>query len=129
MSNANIIGWTIFLWIIYLRLVTVRLVTQVRDGKLVVALRGLWRARQIPLADIRSTEVVTYDPLRDYGGYGIRSGRFGKAYIASSSRGVRLKLRDGAIVIVGSQRAEELSGILSSSTTQSQFGAKADRSA
>ena len=31
MSNANVIGWTMFLWLIYFRLITVRLVTEVRD--------------------------------------------------------------------------------------------------
>ena len=32
MSNANVIGWTVFLWLIYFRLITVRLVTEVRKG-------------------------------------------------------------------------------------------------
>jgi hypothetical protein len=115
MSNANIIGWTVFLWLIYLRLITVRLVTQVRDAELVIALRGLWRARHILLSDIHSVETIIYDPLRDYGGYGIRTGRFGKAYLANGRRGVRLKLADGTTLVVGSQNPDELARILSSS--------------
>ncbi len=114
MSNARVIGWTVFLWLIYLRLITVRLVTEVRDGTLVVALRGLWRSRSILLADIQSAETVTFDPERDYGGFGIRSNRDGKAYIASGHQGVRLKLANGATFVVGSQRSDELAGILSS---------------
>jgi len=51
LSNANIIGWTVFLWIIYFRLITVRLVTEVRDTELIVTLRGFWHARQILLSD------------------------------------------------------------------------------
>lgn len=129
MSNANIIGWTVFLWIIYFRLVTVRLVTQVGKDELVVTLRGFWRARHIPLRQIQSVETINYDPERDYGGYGIRTGRFGKAYIAGSKAGVRLKLADGPIVVIGSQRPAELAGVLSSSAARSQLGAKADRSA
>jgi len=115
MSNANVIGWTIFLWAIYFRLITVRLVTEAHDGKLVIALRGFWRSRRIPLNEIRSVEAISYDPVRDYGGYGIRTGRFGKAYIAGGTRGVRMKLANGATVVVGSQRPEELAAILSSS--------------
>jgi len=113
MSNGNVIGWTVFLWLIYLRLITVRLVTEVRDETLVVAMRGLWRSRRIPLADIQSADAVTFDPERDYGGFGIRSNREGKAYIASGHRGVRLKLANGATFVVGSQRPDELAGILS----------------
>lgn len=114
MSNGNVIGWTVFLWLIYLRLITVRLVTEVRDGTLVVAMRGLWRSRRIPLADIQSADTVTFDPERDYGGYGVRSNREGKAYIASGHQGVRLKLTNGGIFVVGSRRSDELAGILRS---------------
>jgi hypothetical protein len=116
MSNANVIGWTVFLWIIYFRLITVRLVTEVRDSELLVSLRGFWRPRHIRLSDIRSAEIISYDPGRDYGGYGIRSTRREKAYIASGTRGVRLKLASGATVVVGSQRFEELAGILRGSS-------------
>jgi len=114
MSNARVIGWTLFLWMVYLRLITVRLVTEVRDGTLVVAMRGLWRKRRIPLADIQSVETITFDPERDYGGYGIRSTRQEKAYIASGNRGVRLKLAQGSAVVLGSQRPSELAAVLSS---------------
>ena len=113
MSNASVIGWTVFLWIIYFRLITVRLVTDVRDSELVVSLRGFWRARHILLREIRSAEMITYDPERDYGGYGIRTGRFGTAYVAAGQRGVRLELANGATVVVGSQIAEKLAGVLS----------------
>jgi hypothetical protein len=108
MSNGNVIGWTIFLWLIYFRLLTVRLVTEVRDGTLVIALRGLWRARRVPLGDIQSVETITFDPQRDYGGYGIRSTRQGTAYLADGNQGVRLKLLNGAALVVGSQRSSEL---------------------
>lgn len=115
-SNANVIGWTIFVWAIFFRLLTVRLVTEIHDGDLVISLRGFWRSRRIRLNEIRSAEVIRYDPIRDYGGYGIQTGRFGKAYIAGGTRGVRLKLANGATVMVGSQRSEELAGFLVSQT-------------
>jgi hypothetical protein len=126
MSNANVVGWTIFLWIVYFRLITVRLVIEVRGGEvqdreLLVGLRGLWRARRVPLGDIQSVETVTFDPQRDYGGYGIRSNRQGTACIASGKRGVRLKFAKGATLVIGSQRSEELAGILSSSAKRAQI--------
>ena len=118
MSNGNVIGWTIFLWAIYFRLITVRLVIDVREGELTVGLRGLWRARRIPLNDIQSVETVTFNPIRDYGGYGIRSGRNERAYIARGNQGVRLKLTNGAALVLGSQRPEELAAVLSGSASR-----------
>jgi hypothetical protein len=113
MSNGNIIGWTIFLWIIYLRLITVRLVTEVQKWALIVSLRGFWRSRRVPFDAIVSVESVTYDPARDYGGYGVRSTREGQAYLAGGTHGIRLTLANGEKLVVGSQRADELAGILS----------------
>jgi hypothetical protein len=112
MSNASVIGWTIFLWAIFFRLITVRLVTEAHDGELGISLRGFWRSRRIPLNEIQSAEKISYDPIRDYGGYGIRTGHFGKAYIAAGTRDVRLKRASGATVVVGSQCSEELAGLL-----------------
>lgn len=108
MSNASIIGWTVFLWALYARLLTVRLGTDVRDGELILAMRGMWRRWRIPLADITSAEEISFDPVRDFGGFGIRSGRAATSYIASSHEGVLVRLSSGKTVVVGSERPAEL---------------------
>lgn len=115
MSNASVIGWTVFLWILYLRLLTVRLGTDVRDGQLVLAMRGLWRRWRIPLADISSVETITFDPVRDFGGFGIRSGRTATSYIASSHEGVMVHLSNGKALVVSSERPAELAAALGGS--------------
>jgi hypothetical protein len=112
MSNANVIGWTIFLWLIYFRLITVRLVTEIRGRELIVAMRGLWRSRRVPLDRIQSVEMIDHDPAGDFGGYGIRSTRDATAYIADGGGGVRLTLAGGAKLIVGSHRADDLAAAL-----------------
>jgi hypothetical protein len=114
MSNASLIGWTSFLWLVYLRLITVRLVTDVRSDQVTVAMRGFWRGRHIPLNEIRSVKVVAYDPVRDYGGYGIRIARGVKAYIASGNRGVRLEFANSGAVLIGSERPEDLASVINS---------------
>jgi hypothetical protein len=108
MSNADVIGWTVFVWLIYLRLITVRLVTEVRPGELRIAMRGLWRLRRVPLNGTQSVETITHDIARDYGGYGIRTIREGKAYVARGQRGVRITLAKGEQLVVGSERPDEL---------------------
>ena len=112
MSNGDVIGWTVFLWLIYFRLITVRLVTEVRQGELIIRMRGLWRLRRVPLDRIQSVETITHDIARDYGGYGFRSTRDGKAYVANGDRGVRVTLAGGEKLVVGTQRPDELARTL-----------------
>jgi len=107
-SNGDVIFLTVLLLAVYIRLITVRLVTDLTAAELSVGLRGLWRSRRVPLIAIELARPVAYDPVANYGGYGIRSGPHGMAYIASGTRGVELDLLDGGRMLVGSQRAEEL---------------------
>ena len=63
----------------------------------------------IPITDIEAVDAVRYSPLREFGGWGIRFGRGGKrAWTIRGNRAVRLKLRGGRELYVGSQRAELL---------------------
>ena len=114
MSNTGIVGWTIFLWLIYFRLITIKLVTEVRPRELSVAMRGLWRSYRISLDAAQSVRAVTFDPVGDWGGYGVRSTTRGKAYIARGNQGVELELKKGGVVLLGSQRPDELARALES---------------
>lgn len=112
MTNPSLIGWTIFLWIVYLRLLTVKLVTEVGAGEVRIAMRGLWRKSRIYVATIRLVDVVTFDPIRDWGGYGIRSNKNGRAYIAGGNEGVQLTLANGQKVLIESRGARKLAGAI-----------------
>ena len=112
LTNGDLIFLTVLLSAVYLRLNTVRLVTEVLPGEVVVRLRGIWKTRRIPAESIRSAAAIQYDPMADFGGYGIRSGRGGLAYIADGDRAVELQLQDGGKLYIGSQRADELSACI-----------------
>jgi hypothetical protein len=88
--------------------------TTVTEKELSVSFGALFPfyRRRIATADIVSSEAVTYSPLAEYGGWGIKWGRGGAALNARGNRGVRLTLRDGRRVLVGSQRPEELAEAL-----------------
>jgi hypothetical protein len=69
--------------------------------------------RSIVIDEIRCVDVVTYKPFRDFGFWGIRSGRDGeRALIARGNRGVRLELSDGSKLLIGSQRPELLAAAI-----------------
>ncbi len=69
--------------------------------------------QSLPISSIAAIEVVTYRPLADCGGWGIRRGRDGERVLnARGSRGVRLTMSDGSRLLIGSQRPEELARAL-----------------
>ena len=69
--------------------------------------------RSIPFASIRQAEPVTYRPIRQFGGWGIRFGRRGaRAYSMSGDRAVRLTLHDGSEIYLGSLEPEALAAAI-----------------
>lgn len=70
-----------------------------------------WISKRIPYSRIRETESVTYHPLAEFGGWGVRWGKDGKkAWTARGNQAVVLHLDDGTRLYVGSdspQRLEE----------------------
>ena len=49
-----------------------------------------------------------YNPLLEYGGWGVRLGPKGWGYMTSGKEGVQLRLRKGLPVLIGSARPREL---------------------
>ena len=97
LASVASVGW--FAW--------GRLVVRVEPEALEVRFTPFVR-RRVPLGEISSWQVVTYRPVRDYGGWGIRWRPGGWAYTVSGDRGVRVRLKDGREILVGSRRPEEL---------------------
>ena len=85
-----------------------KLITEVRDDSLTVRFHPLTH-QLIPYEHIKTCKVRTYHPIREYGGWGIRYGRKGKAFTVSGTLGVQLELIQGKSLLIGSQRPEELS--------------------
>jgi len=108
MSDGGLLFLTILISLVFLRLITVRLTTELRPAQLSIGLKGVWRRTRVPVAEIRSALPVTYNPAAEYGGYGIRPGPRGRAYIASGTQAVQLELGDGRKILLGSQRPAEL---------------------
>ena len=69
-------------------------------------------SESIPHADISEFQVLEYQPLREFGGWGLRYGPSGRAYSMSGSEGVRLVLQDGSQITLGSQNAEVLAAAI-----------------
>ena len=106
-SDGGLIFLSVLLTAVYFRLITVKLITELRPREIAVGLHGLWKRRRIPLEQVESARAVTYDAVADFGGYGIRSGRRGTAYIARGNQAVELTLSGGRHVFLGSAQPAE----------------------
>ena len=91
--------------------VVVRVFTEVRPGWLSVGLYPFSTAR-IDLAEIENAEVREYSAMREFGGWGIRTGRSGKCYSAYGTQGVQLWLEGDKRILIGTQRVDELATAL-----------------
>ena len=80
----------------------------VTDRGVTIAFRYLWPTRRIGFAEIVGLEVRRYNPLLEYGGWGVRLGPKGWGYMTSGKEGVQLRLRKGLPVLIGSARPREL---------------------
>jgi len=61
---------------------------------------------------IEKFDVITYKPIREYGGWGIRLGKAGTAYNVSGDKGLKLKLNSGKNILIGTQKQTELTDFL-----------------
>lgn len=92
---------------------SLKMITEVRKEGLYICFYPFhFSFKTFPIKTIRRHEVITYNPIRDYGGWGIRYGLKGTAYNAKGNRGVLFEFADGNKVkrlMVGSQTPEKLS--------------------
>jgi hypothetical protein len=94
-----------------------RLITEVRTDGLWIRFVLLWPARTIPWNEIRTVEALTYRPIKDFGGWGVRWAARGIVYNARGKRGVRMVLASGERVLVGSQHTDDLARAIGERTS------------
>lgn len=90
-----------------------RLDTEIRKEGISARLFPLHRKfRRFAWADIQQTEVREYKPIREYGGWGIRFGKNGKAWNISGNKGIQLVFQNGKKLLIGTNRPEEAKKVL-----------------
>jgi hypothetical protein len=113
-DNCVLLTGIIFGVMLPLFMASLRLATEVRLDGLYVRFYPLQRSyRSFSFDSIRSCNILTYRPIRDYGRWGIRYGLKGMAYNVSGDREVLLELRNGSKLMIGSQHPEGLEAALS----------------
>jgi hypothetical protein len=63
-------------------------------------------------SEIKGAVVRKYSPIREFGGWGYRIGRSGKAYNMQGSQGLQLEFTNGDRLLIGTQKPEELAAFI-----------------
>jgi len=78
------------------------------NGILVVYKPFLSDSVFIPWTEVDSGYIRKYKPLREYGGWGVRNGKAGKAYNISGKDGLQLILKDGTKLLLGTHHPDQV---------------------
>ncbi|SEA61205.1 hypothetical protein SAMN05192529_13314 [Arachidicoccus rhizosphaerae] len=70
--------------------------------------------RKIPWAEIHSIQIITYNPLRDFGGWGFKvSKKYGKGYTTTGNTGLWIKFTAGGSVFLSIINPDEVAHTIS----------------
>jgi len=90
-----------------------RLDTEISEEGISARLFPLHRKfRHFAWKDIQQIEVRQYKPLREYGGWGIRYGKNGKAWNVSGNQGIQLVFQNGKRLLIGTNDAESVRDVV-----------------
>ncbi|TWI84499.1 hypothetical protein LX66_4869 [Chitinophaga japonensis] len=103
---------------LFLLMTKARLKLEINDQEIHYQFRPFHLSRRtITRSQVDALTVVSYDPLSDYGGWGIRKGREGWAYTTAGHTGLLIKRNNGKPVLIGTSRPDALAAFLRSRWT------------
>lgn len=80
---------------------------KVRDKSILFRFFPLhFKFKKFDFKDIEGVEIIEFNPILDFGGWGIRRGKGMWAYILVGNRGVVFSLKDGRKFLIGSKSPE-----------------------
>ena len=112
---VTMVGVVVLNLLVLLLFLTAKLSVEVRSNGLFIRYFPFHRKwRPISLDGVISCEHVTYSPIIDYGGWGIRYGFKKKAYNISGKKGVRINFQDAHHILIGSRHGDQLQSAIES---------------
>ena len=71
------------------------------------------KEKAIPIQMIKKMEVRKYNPITEFGGWGLRYGFRGKAYNVKGNIGLQLNFKNGKNLLIGTQKGEQVKWAIS----------------
>lgn len=107
-DNGLIMAWLILGVILPWFFYSLKLITLVKSDGVYYRFMPLhFSYCNIAFTDIQKCEIRSYNPIMEYGGWGIRYGFHGKAYNVSGDKGIQFELKNGKRILLGTQKPEE----------------------
>ncbi len=72
------------------------------------------RMRMIEWKNISQAQVIKYNPIKQYGGWGLRSSKQGRAFNIAGNHGLQLHLKNNKKLLIGTQQPDKLTAALKS---------------
>ena len=66
-----------------------------------------YKEKTIPIKLIQKMEVRKYNPITEYGGWGLRYGLRGKAYNVKGNMGLQIQFINGKKLLIGTQKPDQ----------------------
>jgi hypothetical protein len=111
-----------FLWLIFVAIILLvfsslftkgRLITQFRRDGIYVRFPPLYGSLQFfPWENITELYIRQYDPVMEYGGWGIRTGSSGRSFSVSGETGLQLVLKDKSRFLIGTENPALMADVL-----------------
>lgn len=108
-------GLLIFLILAFIWFVLLKLKTQINQEAILVIFSGMpFCKRKIKWEEIKSISIIKYDPLTDYGGWGVRYSLSGNGwcYNVSGNYGIKIIYQNNKPFLIGTQQKEEAEKII-----------------
>ncbi len=72
----------------------------------------IYKQKTIQWTDIEQVSVIEYNPLRDFGGWGIRGWGKRRALNVYGNKGIQIIFKNGDLLLLGTNQMEEASSII-----------------
>jgi hypothetical protein len=79
-----------------------------QEGVALTLFPFILRKRMFRWEDIDKAYVRTYQPLKEYGGWGLKGTSKNRAYNMSGKEGLQLELKDGRRVLIGTRKPADI---------------------
>lgn len=110
---AILVGYCIFIAIFILLFYFMNLETTITKEAIAIKYFPFHlKKRMYSFAEIQHLEVIKYNPIGDYGGWGVRLSRYGKAFNVKGEYGLKLYFTNRKPLLIGTQKPDELKKIL-----------------
>jgi hypothetical protein len=112
-SNISLLILTILFALLIWGLLSLKMTTEIDPIGITVKFFPFVKKETIEWKSITKCEIRTYQPIREYGGWGYRQSLSnGKAYNVSGNQGLQLEINGKKKLLIGTQMPDELEKVI-----------------